>query len=468
MPQRAVMRNLLESQELGGDFAQPPTHGLPRSGAMGRGQSASAQQLGHGARLREGSKRPSASAFNQQELNAWRPVLTARSVVGLFATIGVLFVPIGIVILHASDSVVEVTSGDYSGSCCVSNCGTPPTYGQVDRNPCNVSVTVTREMQPPIYAYYQLTNFFQNHRRYVYSRDDRQLSGLDADAADVEDACSEGGHMHHVYGGGAGGAASLINPCGLVAWSVFNDSFAMRRPNGGAPVPLDQTDIAWRTDREHKYANNRNGSTGQNFPPFAHERTRTCAELPTAALVAACVAADVPHAGWCFEGSGYCAEDQHFMVWMRAAGLPNFRKLFAVINEPLAVGTYTVSVSNGFDGPAGLTNAATGLPQPFLYPVSTFGGTKAFVLSTSSWIGGKNPFLGYAYVFAGVVFLVLALTFWLKYRAAPAEPGQPPYKAWPVGDRADRPAENPSARFPPRFPARSRPEADDAEDEHED
>jgi hypothetical protein len=37
---------------------------------------------------------------------------------------------------------------------------------------------------------------------------------------------------------------------------------------------------------------------------------------------------------------------EHFIVWMRTAGLPNFRKLFGKINTNLLKGTYTVTVTN--------------------------------------------------------------------------------------------------------------------------
>lgn len=32
-----------------------------------------------------------------------------------------------------------------------------------------------QKIDPPIYIYYELTNYFQNHRRYVKSRNDEQL-----------------------------------------------------------------------------------------------------------------------------------------------------------------------------------------------------------------------------------------------------------------------------------------------------
>ena len=32
---------------------------------------------------------------------------------------------------------------------------------------CNITLRVPRHMKPPIYVYYQLNNYYQNHRRYV-------------------------------------------------------------------------------------------------------------------------------------------------------------------------------------------------------------------------------------------------------------------------------------------------------------
>lgn len=124
--------------------------------------------------------------------------------------------------------------------------------------------------------------------------------------------------------------------------------------------------------------------------------------LPFSEKHAVCEETD---AGWCFRGSGACVEDEHFIVWMRTAGLPTFRKLYARIQTPLPAGTYTVRISNGrrynssghdfYYNPsesAAYYEDSSILPknQSFLYPVHSFGGTKAIVLSTTSWIGGKN------------------------------------------------------------------------------
>lgn len=47
----------------------------------------------------------SESAFNQQKLPAWQPILTAGTVMPAFFTFGLFFIPIGVGLVYFADSV---------------------------------------------------------------------------------------------------------------------------------------------------------------------------------------------------------------------------------------------------------------------------------------------------------------------------------------------------------------------------
>ena len=53
------------------------------------------------------------------------------------------------------------------------------------------------------------------------------------------------------------------------------------------------------------------------------------------------------------------------------------------------------------------------------YPVRPYSGTKSIVISTVSWIGGKNPFLGWAYVAAASLFVALAIAGTIRHLVKP-------------------------------------------------
>lgn len=57
------------------------------------------------------------------------------------------------------------------------------------------------------------------------------------------------------------------------------------------------------------------------------------------------------------------------------------------------------------------------------YPVKSFDGTKSVVISTVSWIGGKQPFLGWAYIAAAILCVALAIGGLVRHLIKPRKLG---------------------------------------------
>lgn len=85
-----------------------------------------------------------------------------------------------------------------------------------------------------------------------------------------------------------------------------------------------------------------------------------------------------------------------FQVWMRTAALPKFRKLYAKITDDIKKGeVIKFDIQANFD-------------------VSKFKGTKSLVLTTTTWFGGKNDFLGTCFLVVGTICLVFGVAFFIK------------------------------------------------------
>jgi len=117
------------------------------------------------------------SKFKQQMLPAWRPVPSFASTMVTFAIFGIVFLAIGIMLYVMSDKIQEVEL-KYAPE--VDGCNSwtiPTTENPNPDNSCLMPIEITEPMEGNIFVYYQLTNFYQNHRRYVKSRDYKQLMG---------------------------------------------------------------------------------------------------------------------------------------------------------------------------------------------------------------------------------------------------------------------------------------------------
>ncbi|KDO22526.1 hypothetical protein SPRG_11708 [Saprolegnia parasitica CBS 223.65] len=404
--------------------------------------------------MEEKSRRPEDTPFKQQKLKAWQPILTPNWVIGTFFVVGLIFIPIGIILRVESDRVVEhviqydgegaltATNGTQGGRYTVLNTNGSPgcqLAKESDGNQFNLSAhscilrfTLDQDMKAPIYVYYQLDNFYQNHRRYVASRSDEQLRG--AQPASLSDCEPMGSSPKDTprYSSLTNSTPDVgtwaLNPCGLIANSMFNDMFwinSITTPSGTRYMQTDmyptpssatvevvnlmvQTGIAWQSDIDAKFDNIPESQQLPNEmylwqnPNYRHIIPKKVGEPRILNATA-----------WTTPTStAFGVKSEHFIVWMRTAGLPNFRKLYGHIENDLPKGTtLDFLVSSNF-------------------VVSSFEGKKSLVLSTTSWFGGRNPFLGIAYITVGSLCMVLSILFFAKHKLSPRKLGDTRYLVW--------------------------------------
>lgn len=174
-------------------------------------------------------------------------------------------------------------------------------------------------MGPPVLFYYQLTNFFQNHRRYVASFDADQLvnkAGYDSVSSDCDPLTTDSTTNKNYY------------PCGLIANSVFNDTFTNLTSVGtsGGNYNMTEKGIAWDSDKSLYKKTTLDPSTISPPPNWMVRYPDGYSD-------------DNPPPD--------ISQDEHFMVWMRTAALPSFSKLYMRNDaDTLKAGTYQLNITN--------------------------------------------------------------------------------------------------------------------------
>jgi len=249
-------------------------------------------------------------------------------------------------------------------------------------NICTIQFPIENDLNPPVLLYYTLTNFYQNHRRYVKSFDANQLAGIKRSAADINSSDCDPLRVD-------GSNGKPIYPCGLIANSLFNDTFnsPVSLNSGNETYHMSNSGIAWKSD-QMLYKKTSYSPSDISPPPNWRKKWDYSKKLPD------------------------LSTDQAFQVWMRTAGLPRFSKL-ALRNDSTIMkrGLYQIEVWDEFD-------------------TTLYGGTKSILISTRTVMGGRNPFLGIAYIVVGGICVLMGALFTATHLIKPRKLGDHNYLSW--------------------------------------
>ncbi|AEO62428.1 uncharacterized protein THITE_2106565 [Thermothielavioides terrestris NRRL 8126] len=370
--------------------------------------------------------RPPNTAFRQQRMRAWQCVLTPKLIVTIFSILAAIYLGFGAYLTYLAHTVRDIRI-DYTDCATTAPNGTFGPLPQEhitahfansdgahdpyqaewmretrtvkvanytsDRTYCLVRFNIPEDLQPTISFFYNLENFYQNHRRYVNSFNAKQLLGDAVDGGTINASTCDPITYDPL------GSGKIVYPCGLVANSIFNDTFS-------TPLLLSVRDSS-ASNRTYNFTTqgiawpgmkDLYGETKYNYsqivpPPNWHDRYRYgyVDNNPPPNL----------------------KEDEAFQNWMMLAAAPNFFKLYQKNeNETMVAGQYQVDIESNFN-------------------TTVYNGRKAFVLTTISTMGSRNIWPGIIFLIVGGICLILDVYFILSFFLwKPRKLGDPSYLSW--------------------------------------
>ncbi|KAL2257376.1 hypothetical protein VTK26DRAFT_254 [Humicola hyalothermophila] len=370
--------------------------------------------------------RPPNTAFRQQRMRAWQCVLTPKLIVTIFSILAAIYLGFGAYLTYLAHTVRDIRI-DYTD--CLTKAprdtaGPVPeeyitahfsksdgSYNPMQaqwktetrtvvvgnnaytdrREYCQVTFNIPEDLKPTISFFYHLENFYQNHRRYVNSFNAKQLLGEPVDGKTINDSTCD----PITYGKDG----KIVYPCGLVANSIFNDTFSQ-------PVLLS---VRGSNQFNQTYNMTTKGVAWPGLKELYGETQYKLDEI-------------VPPPNWERRYNGSYTEnnpppnlkdDEAFQNWMMLAAAPNFYKLYQKNeNETMVAGQYQIDIESNYD-------------------TTVYNGRKAFVITTISTMGSRNIWPGIIFLIVGGICLVLDVYFILSFFLwKPRKLGDPSYLSW--------------------------------------
>lgn len=226
---------------------------------------------------------------------------------------------------------------------------------------CHLDIEIPNTMNPPVFLYYKVTNFLQNHIDIASSYNSKMLRGdFVSETKDLE-SCNP-----YIYVNDSESISNILVPCGKLSQLVFNDTFTI---TDGAH--FSDEGIALRNDLSSVYQ-----QVNSNY-------SRSNQSLENTGIFPKGI------------------QNEHYIVWMRNSPFGSFWKLYAKSNEQILAGTTKIDIQNRF-----LTESYDGKKYIILSEQRNFGTSKiapCIIFGTMS-------------VVSAIISLLLAFTGWVRQK----------------------------------------------------
>jgi hypothetical protein len=183
----------------------------------------------------------------RQELRSLTPKCDPKCAMIFNAILILIFFIFGIPILISANNIIEY----------------PKEYTNCKLNEdCNIEIKVDEVMKAPIYLYYELNNFYMNHRDFVKSRSYPQLRGEVHDDSKTAKRCQGASLVSEMFDkdvskyktwtGKPLKGDDFANPCGLIAKSYFTDTYKLFDSKGVA-ININDKNISNDYDKTYMF-----------------------------------------------------------------------------------------------------------------------------------------------------------------------------------------------------------------------
>ncbi|KAA6401344.1 MAG: putative cell cycle control protein [Streblomastix strix] len=230
--------------------------------------------------MSENEKSEDVDSFTQQTLPGIHPRLQPLQLALLLGITCILFILLGIPLLVVSANLFEIVLR-YDNA--------------AEGDKIELNFQIDHDISGPVYVYYQLDDFYQNHRRFVISRDYGQLRGSNITQSQIETCDPRIKEGHKV---------DITIPCGIAANTFFNDTFEVQvedQDGKFSAVVMKESGFVWGSDK-----------SGYKDQP----------------------------------GQQINVTDDRFIAWMKPAAFSSFRKPYGILVDGLKEGNHRVVIGN--------------------------------------------------------------------------------------------------------------------------